>query len=98
MSELSDLRDDALIRANYRCEWPGACTGTDLQLAHLQHRGRGGGDSRNTLENVAILDAFHHDILDGRTVAGRRFEVSVLLAAWLAVNDTARGLAPRSRP
>ena len=90
MSALSDLREEALIRADYRCEWVGCHSADDLQLAHLEHRGRGGGDKRNTMEDTSILCRTHHDILDGRTVAGRRYEVSVLLAAWLAVKDNSQ--------
>jgi hypothetical protein len=58
-------------------------------MAHLEHRGHGGHDSANRLENVVMLcgagpgSADHHGILDGRTVQGRRHEVCRLLAAYL---------------
>jgi hypothetical protein len=94
---LAELREEAMARANYRCEWPGNCQGDDLQMAHLEHRGRGGGDIRNRLDNVTILCERHHSILDGRTVAGRKYEVAVLLAAWLGLNDNAHGLDPDQR-
>lgn len=85
---LSELHDQAMERAQWRCEWAHCQVTHGLQLAHLEHRGRGGGEIRNTLANTAALCVLHHDILDGRTVAGRKYEVAVLLAAFLGITDT----------
>lgn len=83
MTDLSLLRVAAMERAGNTCEWP-RCFSTDrLQLAHLLHRGMGGSEAANTLGNVAILCGWHHDILDGRTVKGRRAEVATLLGSFL---------------
>lgn len=82
--ELSALRTFVFERDGFRCVWPG-CTIPldDLQLAHLTHRGMGGNPKANVPANCATLCRYHHDILDGRTVKGRRFEVSELLRAYL---------------
>ncbi len=85
----ADLRALALER-DRGCRWP-ECPVRDpgrLELAHLEHRGMGGSDEANTPGNTVMLcsgagTADHHGILDGRTVAGRRREVRVLLTAWL---------------
>ena len=81
-TDVGALRRAVLERALWVCEWPG-CTNRDLQLAHLTHRGMGGNPKANTTTNCAGLCTFHHDILDGRTVKGRRYEVAELLRAFL---------------
>ena len=43
----------------------------------------GGSPSRNDPDNVALLCEYHHDLLDGRLVAGRRYETAELLKAYL---------------
>lgn len=82
MSVLSDLREQAFALAGWECEWPGCLIRDGLVLAHLNHRGMGGLNAANVVENVACLCTYHHDILDGRTVRGRRFEVCALLKAF----------------
>lgn len=74
---LSDLRDYAIRRAKGRCEWPG-CAMAGEQMAHFQHRGMGGGKSRNVPENVAWLCLHHHLTLDLEKPI-RRFELRELL-------------------
>jgi hypothetical protein len=78
------LREAAIERAGSTCEWPG-CDLPWEEMAHLQHRGMGGRPSANTLDNVAMLCRHHHHgILDGEGDPRlRRFEVRVLLAAYL---------------
>ncbi len=85
----ADLRALALERDG-GCRWPDCDVRNSdlLQLAHLEHRGAGGSEQANRLANTVMLcfgpgTADHHGILDGRTVAGRRREVRVLLTAWL---------------
>ncbi len=74
-------------RAGHACEWPTCEVGRTvrgvLHLAHLEAIGAGGRASADALDNVAILCEMHHDILDGRLVASRRFEVRTLLASHL---------------
>lgn len=82
MSELSALREYVLESAGYQCEWPGCTIRDGLQLAHLNHRGMGGFAAANVPANCACLCTYHHDVLDGRTVKGRRFEVTALLKAY----------------
>lgn len=70
-AEMSALREAVFTRAGWRCQWP-QCPHpqTDLQMAHLKHRGMGGSVEANTLDNCIVLCAWHHDQLDGRV----RFE------------------------
>jgi hypothetical protein len=82
---LSALRADVLARDG-KCVWP-SCTYTEpLQLAHLTHRGMGGGESRNTEDNVVMLCRIHHDCLDGRTGLGTlRYELNEMLRRVAAI-------------
>ena len=82
------LRHEAFIRAGFRCEWSLCKTTDDLRLAHLRAKGMGGSPSANVLSNVACLCRFHHDILDGRTTAGRQREVRTLLEHYLQRGET----------
>lgn len=68
VAELRLLRDIVLERDGWRCCWPGCTNGlwSNLQLAHLEHRGMGGSREANTPENCVTLCRFHHDIFDGR--------------------------------
>jgi predicted restriction endonuclease len=80
MSVRSELRAEAIIRADYRCEWPGcdmpaSPTRGPLEMSHIIPLGSGGED---TLENVWMLDRFHHDLYDGRSPFKRR-ELRVLV-------------------
>lgn len=86
---LSELREQALERDG-GCVWPSPLHEGPLELMHLTHRGMGGDDSVNTLDQVAIGCRFHHDILDGRSVAGRKQAVADLLAAYLGRKRTRR--------
>lgn len=80
---LSKLRKQALERAGNQCEWPQCGYTQGLQLAHLTHRGMGGSPKANVLANVCILCEYHHDILDGRTIKGRRRAIQNLLTRYL---------------
>lgn len=80
--DMAALRAEVFERAGHRCQWP-TCPGVAAELAHLAHRGMGGSAEVNVLENCAALCKFHHDILDGRTTHGRRYEVRVLLRAYM---------------
>ncbi len=69
MSVRSELRAEALIRADYRCEWPDCSETRWLEMSHIIPLGSGGGDE---LSNVWILDKPHHDLYDGRSPFRRR--------------------------
>lgn len=81
-AELRLLRDVVFERDAFRCVWPG-CTNvlwSNLQLAHLTHRGMGGSKERNTPENCVTLCSVHHDCLDGRTGLGTlRWELNEMM-------------------
>lgn len=87
-AELSALRDSLIAVAGGRCEWTG-CTEPGEHMAHLTHRKMGGSKTVNELANVAWLCQWHHDILDGRTVAYRAREVAELLR--VVVQNRRRG-------
>ena len=65
---LSELREKALKRANYICEWPNCNKKQWLEMAHLRAIGMGGRDRKisDDINNVCILCKEHHDIFDGR--------------------------------
>ncbi len=69
MSVMSEIRELALTRANYRCEWPNCNERRWLETAHIIPKGSGGPD---TLENVWILCQPCHDHYDGRSPFRRR--------------------------
>jgi hypothetical protein len=87
-TRLSELRADALERDG-GCRWPGCDYAIDefanpLQMAHLTHRGMGGGTERNRLDNVIMLCSTHHNCLDGRTGLGTlRLELNAMLKAQI---------------
>ena len=61
---LSNLREKALERANYKCEWPGCNSKKWLEMAHLIAKGMGGAN-RNISDdpmNVCMLCKEHHVI------------------------------------
>lgn len=66
---LRRLRAHVVERAGAVCEWP-HCQAPHQQMAHLHHRGMGGNPAADRPDNVAMLCATHHDILDGRTALG----------------------------
>jgi len=80
MSVRSELRAQAMERDG-GCLWPddGQHDGP-LEMAHLQQASQGGPD---TLDNVVMLCQFHHDVLDNRTVKGRREAMMTLLREHL---------------
>jgi len=69
MSVRSMLRAEAIIRADYRCEWPECGETRWLEMSHIIPLGSGGKDE---LSNVWMLDRFHHDLYDGRSPFKRR--------------------------
>ena len=85
---LSELREQALERANYKCEWA-YCDNTHirLELAHIQAIGMGGSKKRKfDIDNVCILCKHHHDIYDGRRHNGAGFAYRELLTAYLQLS------------
>ena len=88
-----ELRAEALVLDAGRCVWPGcqplglaAPQRTKLEMAHLRGTGMGGRASADQISNVAILCSDHHDLLDGRTHAGLRRELGLLLTGFVAVS------------
>jgi len=92
MSDRSELREAAMIRAGHRCEFPpqwhdGKWQRCDmplpLEMAHLKGSGMGGSKYRDVLNNVGMLCRYHHDWLDGRHLPnGRRLENEIVLRAY----------------
>ena len=76
MSRRSELRGEALIRANYRCEWPDCGEQRWLEMSHIIPLGSGGKDES---DNVWMLCKPHHDLYDGRSPFRRR-ELRLLVA------------------
>lgn len=81
---MTKLRLMAFRRANNRCEWAGCNKSSQLQLAHIHGKGMGGNEKRKyDPENVAVLCMYHHDIYDGRQYQGSKYELRMLLTAYL---------------
>lgn len=81
----SALREEALKRSGYQCEWHGCTDRTWLEMAHITAIGMGGKNRNisNEMWNVAILCKRHHDIFDGRQQAGSQKELQMLLRGYL---------------
>lgn len=79
-----ELRALVIERSAGLCEWA-CCPDNGEQMAHLRGVGMGGTPDgrRDQPENVSWLCRFHHDLLDGRTHAGLRREMGVLLATFI---------------
>ena len=75
MSIRSELRAEALIRANHKCEWPSCDETRWLEMSHIIPLGSGGKDE---LDGVWILCKPCHDLYDGRAPFKRR-ELRVLV-------------------
>ena len=80
---LSKIRQQALKRAFYKCEWPECDDNQWLELAHIKDIGMGGRDAliKFELDNVCMLCKFHHDVYDGRNMKKR--EIRKLLKSHL---------------
>lgn len=82
---LTILRALEVVVTEGRCRWPG-CDEPGTELAHLEHRGRGGRESANTWGNVGLLcngyrsTNRHHDRLDVRAPM-RWFDLAHLIDA-----------------
>ena len=66
------------------CVWPECGETRWVEMAHLRGIGMGGRKSADVLSNVARLCRRCHDLLDGRSHAGLRRAMGVLLAAYVA--------------
>jgi hypothetical protein len=82
---LSEVRERALKRANYSCEWPECNSNKWLELAHLTAIGMGGknNDIAADMNNVSILCKHHHDVFDGRQRVGLKLAYTELLRGYL---------------
>ena len=88
MTKRSDLRKSALIRAGWKCEFPGCELSTDwpnpLEMSHLKGSGMGSSKYRDVLDNVWIACKFHHGWMDGALIPnGRRFENEMVIRGVL---------------
>lgn len=85
VSRRSELRQEALERAGYECEWPACTTWTGLQMAHYIPIGAGGTSDPyiDSLANVCILCQFHHNVQEGEAVPGRKRQVTDLLRSFI---------------
>lgn len=86
----AELRSIVFARDGHRCTWPGCDFEISylnpLVLAHLTHRGMGGGESRNTEDNAVTLCTLHHDVLDGRQGRGKaRVELNRMLKTVVGI-------------
>ncbi len=75
MTARSMLRAEAIIRADYTCEWPDCGEQRWLEMSHIIPLGSGGED---VLSNVWMLCKPCHDLYDGRSPFKRR-ELRVLV-------------------
>ncbi len=84
----SELREQVVERAGGRCEWAG-CYDPGEHMAHITGIGAGGDPTgvMDTLDNVAFLCVFHHDMLDGRRQM-KLWEVGELLRATIKDKET----------
>ena len=82
---LSKIREQALQRARYACEWEDCGSKQWLELAHILDIGMGGrsADKKYDLDNVCILCKYHHDIYDGRDPKGSKRAYRELLIGYL---------------
>ena len=96
MTRRSELRAEVIERSRGICEWS-RCTDPGEQLAHIRGIGRGGNPdgTRDTIDNVAWLCVYHHDLLDGRTDRMRLHEIESLLLELVALRT--RPVVPESR-
>lgn len=85
-----ELRADVVEISAGICEWPG-CKDPMKDLAHIHGIGMGGRPSADVLPNVAGLCRYHHDLLDGRTGRGLRYELGELLGVWVDAKRSADG-------
>ena len=85
MNGLSEIREEAMQRANSQCEWAYCNDNKWLELAHIKDIGMGGRDAKIKYEfdNVCILCKYHHDIYDGRNTKGTKRAMISLLKAYL---------------
>lgn len=86
----SELREEVVEISGGRCEWPG-CVERMMELSHIHGIGMGGRRSADVLPNVAGLCRYHHDLLDGRTKQGLRYELGELLRVWVDAKRTTDG-------
>lgn len=70
--ELMDrTREDLDSWQGSRCAMPG-CTDSWTDPAHIEGSGSGGRRSTYSIENMVGLCRYHHDVFDGRDLAGRQ--------------------------
>lgn len=61
------LRNQLIAEARGRCEWEPHCPRRATDMAHIFGKRMGGSAAEDTLDRVAFLCRWHHDVLDGRT-------------------------------
>ena len=71
MTTTLSLDEQVLARQGPDCIIPG-CTEPWTDKAHIQPSGMGGRPSLNRADNLVGLCRHHHDVFDGRELAGRQ--------------------------
>lgn len=86
MSDRRTVRAEVFERAAGRCEWP-SCRNPAEQLCHLTPKGMGGTSRAdiNEADNLWAGCRNHHMIQEGETTRNRKYEVTELLRAYLAL-------------
>ncbi len=91
--DMGQLREETAARAEGVCEWA-RCSAPGTEMAHLRGKGMGGNPdgSRNVIANTVWLCRYHHDLLDGRTLASAKFETRMLLEEFVRYERRSRGV------
>ena len=75
---VAGLREAVLALQGPLCIMPG-CSDPWVDRAHIEPSGMGGRPSLANGENLVGLCRYHHDIFDGRSMAGRQRMLRVLM-------------------
>ena len=80
------LREAVVLESKGICEWA-ECSSAGTDMAHINAAGMGGAISNDTLDNVAYLCHFHHDVLDFRmSMKQRSFALQQLVRGYVLAN------------
>ena len=80
------LREAVGVASKGICEWA-ACSSRGTDMAHIKAAGMGGAISHDTLDNVAFLCHFHHDVLDFRmSMKQRSYALQQIVRAYVLSN------------
>lgn len=80
------LREAVVHVSKGRCEWAN-CNDIGTDMAHITASGMGGARTKDTLNNVAFLCHYHHDVLDFRmSVSQRQHALTEIVRAYVLGN------------